>query len=112
MAARSAEERFASIAEVELRTPDVTGGTGFGRSEGLRISGKIFAMLVKSELVVKLPKDRVEELTASHVGHPFDPGHGRLMKEWLAVPTRASRRWPALVEEAREFVRPAKRPRG
>jgi hypothetical protein len=34
MAARSAEERFAAIAEVELWAPGVTGGTGFGRSEG------------------------------------------------------------------------------
>jgi hypothetical protein len=109
--ATSAEKRFASIAEVELRAPDVAGGTGFGRSEGLRISGKIFAMLVKSELVVKLPKDRVAELSASGVGHPFDSGKGQLMKEWVAVSTKAGRRWPALVEEAREFVRPAKRRR-
>jgi hypothetical protein len=111
VAARSAEERFASIAEMELLTRDVTGGTGFGRSQGLRISGKIFAMLVNGELVVKLPKARVEELSTSRVGHPFDPGHGRLMKEWLAVPTKAGRRWPALVEEAREFVRPGRNPR-
>jgi hypothetical protein len=109
--ATSAEKRFASIAEVELRAPDVAGGTGFGRSEGLRISGKIFAMLVKSELIVKLPKDRVAELSASGVGHPFDSGKGQLMKEWVAVSTKAGRRWPALVEEAREFVRPAKRRR-
>lgn len=52
------------------------GGTGFGRSEGLRVSGRIFAMLVKGELVVKLPKGRVDELTASGVGHRSDPGHG------------------------------------
>jgi hypothetical protein len=109
---RSAEERFASIAEVELRARGVTRGTGFGRSEGLRISGKIFAMLVKGELVVKLPKDRVVELTASRIGHPFAPGKGRLMKEWVSVPTKAGRQWPALVEEAREFVRPAQRPSG
>jgi hypothetical protein len=111
LVATSAEKRFASIAEVELRAPDVTGGTGFGRSEGLRISGKIFAMLVKGELVVKLPKDRVEELSASGVGHQFDPGHGRLMKEWVAVPSKAGQRWPSLVDEAREFVGPAQ-PRG
>ena len=109
--AKTAEERFASIAEMELRAPGVTGGTGFGRSEGLRISGRIFAMLVKGELVVKLPKDRVEELSDAGVGHPFDPGHGRLMKEWVAVPTEAGRRWPALVEESREFVGPARRRR-
>jgi hypothetical protein len=84
--------------------PGVTAGTGFGRSEGLRISGKIFAMLVGGELVVKLPKDRVEDLMASGVGHQFDPGHGRLMKEWVSVTPNASRRWRKLVEEARAFV--------
>jgi hypothetical protein len=65
-------------------------------------------MLVKGELVVKLPKDRVEELSDAAVGHPFDPGHGRLLKEWVAVPTEAGRRWHASVEEAREFVGPEK----
>jgi YjbR len=100
----NAERLFASIAQSELSMPGVTAGTGFGRSEGLRISGKIFAMLVRGELVVKLPKDRVEELTASGMGHPFDPGHGRLMKEWVAVTPGASRRWRKLVEEAHAFV--------
>ncbi len=107
MVTRSAEERFATIAEVELQAPGVTGGTGFGRSEGLRISGKVFAMLVKGELVVKLPRDRVVKLSAAGIGHPFDSGKGRPMKEWISVPTKAGRRWPALVQEAREFVRPA-----
>jgi hypothetical protein len=95
---------FASIAESELAMPGVTSGTGFGRSEGLRISGKIFAMLVRGELVVKLPKPRVEDLTASGVGRHFDPGNGRLMKEWVAITRGASRRWRKLVEEARAFV--------
>ena len=107
----SVEERFASIAEVELQAPGVTRGTGFGRSEGLRISGKIFAMLVRGELIVKLPKGRVVELSAAGVGHPFDSGKGQLMKEWISVPVKAGRRWPALVEEAREFARPARRRR-
>jgi TfoX/Sxy family transcriptional regulator of competence genes len=109
--ARSAEERFATIADAQLRARDVTAGTGFGRSQGLRIGGKIFAMLVNGELVVKLPKERVEELSASGLGHAFDPGHGRVMKEWISVPTEAGRRWDALVEEAREFVRPTSRRR-
>jgi hypothetical protein len=100
----NAERLFASIAQSELSMPGVTAGTGFGRSEGLRISGKIFALLVRGELVVKLPRDRVEDLTADGVGHPFDPGHGRLMKEWVAVTPGASRRWRKLVEEAHAFV--------
>jgi hypothetical protein len=53
---------------------------------------------------VKLPRDRVEELTTAGVGHPFEPGTGRVMKEWLSVPTAAGRRWKGLVEEALAFV--------
>ena len=40
------------------------GGGGFGRS-ALRYRGKIFAMLVRGSLVVKLPAGRVTELVAS-----------------------------------------------
>src|SRR5918996_1314569 len=109
--AKSAEERFAAIADGQLRAGDVSAGTGFGRSQGLRIAGKIFAMLVNGELVVKLPRERVQDLSASGVGHAFDPGHGRVMMEWVSVPTGAWCRWPALVEEAREFVDPTSRRR-
>jgi hypothetical protein len=104
--AASPEERFVAIAEKQLRTSGVTAGTGFGRNPGLRIGGKIFAMLVKEELVVKLPKDRVAELSEAGGGSRFDPGQGRLMREWLSVPAEAGRRWSSLVDEAREFVRP------
>lgn len=62
---RIPEQIWQAIGAAQLSRPDVTGGTGFGRSEGLRVSAKIFAMLVKGELVVKLPKDRVDDLAAS-----------------------------------------------
>jgi TfoX/Sxy family transcriptional regulator of competence genes len=101
---RSPEQLWAPIARAELARRGVTEGTGFGRSEGLLISGKIFAMLVADELVVKLPKDRVDELVTSGVARRFDAGKGRPMKEWVTVPASASRRWRALVEEARAFV--------
>jgi hypothetical protein len=107
--ATSPEQRFASIAERELEARGVSTGTGFGTNPGLRISGKIFAMILRGELVVKLPKDRVAELSAAGVGAPFDAGKGRPMKEWLAVPPAQGRRWPALVEEARAFVGPPSR---
>jgi hypothetical protein len=65
---------------------------------------KIYAMLVSGELVVKLPKARVDELVGTGVGRRFEPGTGRVMKEWLSVPPTASRRWKALVREAKDFV--------
>jgi hypothetical protein len=104
--AKTPAEWWQGIAETELARPGVAGGTGFGRSQGLRISGKIFAMLVDDELVVKLPAERVRELTSTGVGRSFDPGHGRLMKEWASVGPKAARRWRGLVEEARIFVGP------
>jgi hypothetical protein len=36
-------------------------------------------MLSKGEMVVKLPKQRVDELIASGTGTRFEPGHGRLI---------------------------------
>jgi hypothetical protein len=100
----AAAERFSSISEAELGRRGVSAGTGFGTNPGLRIRGKIFAMLVRGELVVKLPKDRVTELSEGGVGRMFDAGKGRPMKEWLAVPVRQGRRWDGLVDEARTFV--------
>jgi hypothetical protein len=61
-------------------------------------------MLVKEELVVKLPRARVEELVAEGAGVPFDPEHGRLMREWIAVSPSDRSQWIRLAEEARAFV--------
>src|SRR5713226_7086942 len=103
------EDRFATIVEELLSNPDVmppSGGPqskkGFGSSE-LKIHNKIFAMLVKGKLVVKLPRQRVDALTASGDGERFDPRHdGRLMKEWLTVEPTSEERWLSLAREAME----------
>jgi hypothetical protein len=78
------------------------GARTFG-SNGLKVNGKLFALFTQGTLVVKLPKDRVAALVASGVGKPFDPGHGRLMKEWLAV-TSTKAGWVDLAKEAHRFV--------
>lgn len=101
---RTPEQLWEPLAKAQLAKRGVTSGTGFGTNEGLRVSGKIFAMLVRGELVVKLPKDRVDELVDVGAARPFDAGKGRPMKEWASVPASASRRWKGLVEEARTFV--------
>src|SRR5262245_55151758 len=55
-------------------------------SVGLKVNGKIFAMLVRGKFVAKLPKERVDELVESRRGDYFDPRRdGRLMKEWVEL---------------------------
>jgi hypothetical protein len=82
-------------------------GRKFG-SNGLKVEGKLFALFTQGTLVVKLPRDRVASLVAQGVGQPFDPGHGRQMKEWLTV-VNPKASWLALTKEAWEFVSAATR---
>jgi len=105
------EERFATIVEAFRSNQNVTPPTDelqskkrFG-SSGLKIHNKIFAMLVKGKLVVKLPKPRVDALIASGDGEPYDPRHdGRLMKEWVSITSTSEEEWLLLAREAMEFV--------
>jgi len=105
------EERFATIVDEFLGNPDVIPPSnglqskrGFG-SSALRYHNKIFAMLSKGRLIVKLPSSRVDALVASGNGERFDPRNdGRLMKEWLSVEPTSEEEWLSLVKEAMEFV--------
>jgi TfoX/Sxy family transcriptional regulator of competence genes len=94
--------RFAAIARDYAADRRVTAGRLFA-SDGLKVDGRIFAMLVKDRLVVKLPCERVDRLIAAGQAERFDPGHGRLMKEWASI-TAADADWSALAREARAFV--------
>jgi hypothetical protein len=76
--------------------------SSFG-SNGLRVDGRIFAMLVRGAFVVKLPGPRVAELIETGRGAPFDAGKGRPMKEWVVVRSAPST-WIDLSREARRFV--------
>jgi hypothetical protein len=79
----------------------------FSSSNVLSVNGKIFAMLVKGKLVVKLPKQRVDELVAARVGTYFDPGHGRRMKQWISIPA-GKVDWVERASEAYRFVKAGK----
>lgn len=82
---------------------------GFG-SGALKVRDKIFAMMSShGQFVVKLPKERVDALVASGAGERFDPGHGRLMKEWFVVGT--DKNWIGLAKEARQFAGGRRSPR-
>jgi TfoX/Sxy family transcriptional regulator of competence genes len=100
----AAEAAFAAIAEDLLHEPAVSEGTGFGSNAGLRAAGKIFAMLVRGELVVKLSAARCAELVASGSARPFDRGRGHPLREWICVGEAEQSEWPALAREALAFV--------
>lgn len=83
---------------------DVKFGRMFSSSSVLNVNGKIFAMFRKGDLVVKLPRDRVDELIDARKGTRFDPGHGRIMKEWIVIPVKKED-WQKLSKEAYTFVK-------
>ena len=99
------EERFEALVAALAGEPGVTReGTGFG-SSGLKVGGKIFAMLVRGTLVVKLPRARVDEFVAAGEGERYDPRRdGRLMKEWLVAGPALDEDWLPLAREALAFV--------
>ena len=98
-------ERFKSAAAGFATDRYVTRKRMFSSDNVLVVKGKIFAMLVRGALVVKLPKGRVDELVGSGIGARFDPGQGRLMKEWLVVPGGRTP-WVTLAKEAYRYVKP------
>ncbi len=77
---------------------------GFGGA-ALTVGGKMFATLSsRGRLVVKLPRERVASLVASNDGRPFEPGPGRVMKEWLELDPDSRKQWSKLADEAYTFV--------
>jgi hypothetical protein len=106
LAALRADPELAPVVR-DFEARKAAGGRAFG-SNGLKVKEKLFALFTQGTLVVKLPRTRVAELVAAKQGAPFDPGHGRLMKEWLTV-TNTRARWLELAREAHAFVSGARR---
>jgi hypothetical protein len=103
---RSIDERFAALVAELTGLDRVTFGAGrrgFG-SGTVQIDGRIFAMINRGRLVLKLPRDRVAALVASGEGGPFDAGKGRPLAEWLALGDADDARWRDLALEAADFV--------
>ncbi len=106
ISALAADPKFAAVIEAYAEGKKEP-GRKFG-SNGLKVNGKLFALFTQGKLVVKLPKERVDGLVAARRGEYFDPGHGRLMKQWIAISsTKLS--WMDLAREAYEFVKKALR---
>ena len=106
------QDRFATLvsalaAEPGVEVPtDAPGAEGRFGAAGLKVNGKIFAMLVRGHLVLKLPRGRVDALVEAGQGERFDPGRGRLMKEWLVLDDQSDLDWQHLAREALTFVAP------
>lgn len=104
---QSPDERFAAIvaalrAEAGVTPPSA--GKSFGAS-GLKVRDKLFAMLVRGQLVVKLPRSYVDALVAAGDGERYDPRrNGRVMKEWIAIAPTSEQDWLSLAREAMAFV--------
>ncbi len=62
----------------------------------------------KLECYRPLQAAAVDELVKDGKGKRFDPGHGRLMKEWVVVEAGRAN-WVELAREACNFVKRGKR---
>jgi hypothetical protein len=98
--------RYLDLVDDLLGVDGVTpppGGSGFGRGS-LKFRGKIFAMLVRGSLVLKLPADRVTALIAARQGAAFDANKGTAMREWFSLAPDSGLDWLSLATEALEFA--------
>ena len=97
-----AADLYEAVAQAVEHDPPSDRDRGFG-ADALKVSRKIFAMLVDGNLVLK-PRAPGRGALEAGDGAPFDPGHGRVMREWVTVTPAAAARWIPLAEEARAFV--------
>ena len=101
------ERRYEELIDGLLGLPGVTppaGGAGFGRS-AVRFQNKIFVMLVRGRLVLKLPAGRVDALVGTGDGVRFDANKGTPMKEWFSLDPESGLPWLPLAREALDFAR-------
>ena len=90
---------YASVKAHFAKKAGITVNAGRG-AQGLKVGKKMFAMFSKGDLLLKLPPKRVEELIAAGRGLPYDPGTGKVMKNYVVIPAAKKRSWIKLCEEA------------
>ena len=94
------DERWAQLCEESVGGP-VTVGSMFG-SKGLRTGTKFFAIWWHSQLVLKLPAERTDQLVRESAAERFVPMEGRPMTGWVVVAGAAD--WDELAAESRAYV--------
>ncbi|HUZ55337.1 MAG TPA: hypothetical protein VMU94_22760 [Streptosporangiaceae bacterium] len=62
-------------------------------------------MLVRGQLVLKLPEERVNVLIEAGHGERFDANKGKPMREWLSLDPCSDEPWLPLAREALSFAR-------
>ena len=103
--------RFSAVVRAFANDPDVSAPDAPGSSRrkfgsnGLKFRGKIFAMLSRDQLVVKLPEQRVATLVTLGDGQRMVSGGAREMKEWLVLDARSGQDWLLLAREACDYTR-------
>lgn len=99
-------EHFWDIADRMIASGQVEEGTMMGHHCLRATSGGGFVATVQrssGDLVVKLPKDRVDQLIDAGHGFPFAPA-GKVFTEWVHIPADTGNTWQELLEESIEFV--------
>jgi TfoX/Sxy family transcriptional regulator of competence genes len=97
------EEAYRRVVEELRADPEVSEALMMGMPS-LKRGSKMFGGYRDGELLVKVGRERVDELVAAGRARPFDPsGAGRPMKDWALVP-EPDDDWLALADEARAFV--------
>lgn len=91
------EDLYAKLAAAFLKEKGVSQSDRFGK--GLRLKDKVFAMLVRGELVVKLPETEVAKLIGQKSAKPFMHGK-KVMKEWLVVEGADLASWKKIARQA------------
>ncbi len=90
---------YAAVKAHFERVEGVTVNSGRG-AQGMKVGTKMFAMFGKGDLLLKMPPERVAALVAAGRGLPYDPGNGKVMKNYVLIPAAKKRSWIKLCEEA------------
>ncbi len=99
------DELFWDLAEPMIASGKAVEGE-LMRSRCVRVGKEFLAMpeYRTGDLVVKLPRERVDELIAAGSGLAFAPAK-KVFREWVQVPERDEAMWQSLLDEGYEFVK-------
>jgi hypothetical protein len=100
---RIGHEGFARLVDELCADPSVTLIKMMGRP-ALKAGTRMFCGLVDGELLLRLGRDRVDELIAAERGTQFDPMGRGAFRDWALVPEPVDD-WLELALEALDGVR-------